>query len=106
MRVSGSLHRIYAFAILFCGFSALSFRSPVTSLKTRYSSTAFHLSKSSSTSLKMSSLIESSDDGVDDAIGAPVGPLPSVSRYNKHMITGMFHKEWDNIASQCQLIFV
>ena len=29
----------------------------------------------------MSSLIIDGDDTVDDAIGAPVGPLPSVSRY-------------------------
>lgn len=93
MSVLKSVRRIYTFAVLFSGFFALSFRSTVTSLRTRYSLTAFDSSKPSSSKLKMSSLIESNDEGVDDAIGAPVGPLPSVSRYSKLSITGLFIEE-------------
>ena len=92
MSVSGFLYRISAFAVLLSSFSALSFRSPMTSFKMRHSVSAFEMPKSSSTSLKMSSLFESEDDGVDDAIGAPIGPLPSVSRYSIRVITGIFFK--------------
>jgi hypothetical protein len=92
MSVSGFLYRISAFTVLLSSFSALSFRSPVTSFKMRYSVSAFEMPRSSSTTLKMSSLFESDDDGVDDAIGAPIGPLPSVSRYSTRVINGMFFK--------------
>lgn len=81
-RGNGLFNFLVVFAAATSTVSALRFLPPTFSLLK--SSTAEVIGgRTFNSMLRMSSPFETDDEGVDDAIGAPVGPLPSVSRYRR-----------------------
>ena len=74
------VHAVCALLSVLSQLSALPLLSPMLSLQKNSFTPAAKGANKCYSVLKMSTF--DSDEGGDDVIGAPVGPLPSVSRYS------------------------